>query len=153
MGWGSGVNHEGRTIGYTHESVCEAEGCEAQIDLGLAYCCGDLEGVDGERGCGHYFCYDHLCFSAAYEGQRCDECGDKETEGWSDKEFVIFIVQALGVPEGGWEYRGDDLTAVGPYRPLTDDELRDGVVINLPSKFDLSTVHVTFTIDTGESNE
>jgi hypothetical protein len=72
MGWSSGVNFEGRTIGYGHDGVCEHEGCEEEIDLGLSYVCGDLAGVYGEAGCGHYFCPEHMYFTS--EGQRCIAC-------------------------------------------------------------------------------
>lgn len=76
MGWGSGVNYEGREIGYTREGVCETEGCDVKIDLGLGYCCGELLGVSGEEGCGHYFCGDHLFYTPL--GQRCPPCADED---------------------------------------------------------------------------
>ena len=79
MGWASGVNYEGRTIGYGHEAVCEHEGCDAEIDLGLAYCCGGLAGVNGEVGCGHYFCGKHLFIGFVVDGEYhslCEACAD-----------------------------------------------------------------------------
>jgi len=76
MGWSSGVNFEGRTVGYGHEGVCEYPDCNEKIDLGLGYCCGELSGVMGERGCGHYFCGEHLLYGIG-SGQRCVECYEK----------------------------------------------------------------------------
>lgn len=91
MGWASGVNYKGETIGYAHRAVCEYEDCGAKIDKGLSYCCGDLEGVDGERGCGGYFCSEHLFYSGAepdepggWDGQRCPGCADRIMEGGPD---------------------------------------------------------------------
>ena len=78
MGWSSGANYEGRTIGYGHRSTCEHPGCDEPIDLGLGYCCGGIDGVNGEAGCGHYFCGEHL-FHTGY-GQRCEGCLATPTE-------------------------------------------------------------------------
>lgn len=96
MGWASGTNYEGRTVGYGHRSVCEHDDCGKRIDLGLSYCCGDLDGVIGERGCGHYFCSEHLLFSftgegnRSWEGQRCGKCSERilagETEPFGEEE-------------------------------------------------------------------
>ncbi len=91
MGWGSGINYKGEEIGYLHEAVCGYEGCGAEIDKGLSYCCGDLEGVGGERGCGDYFCSEHLFYSftdedgkRSWEGQRCPSCAERIQAGGPD---------------------------------------------------------------------
>ena len=87
MGWASGTNYEGRAIGYSRSSTCEHEDCNEKINLGLAYCCGGLDGVNGLMGCGHYFCYEHLFFSASmdpgplWRGNRCKVCADRITNG------------------------------------------------------------------------
>lgn len=60
MGWGCGVV-AGREVGYSVQAVCDKDGCTAEIDRGLAYCCGGMHG-GGEHGCGDYFCPDHLCY-------------------------------------------------------------------------------------------
>ncbi len=96
MGWGHGVNYKDEEIGYLVPDVCNQDDCTAKIDRGLAYCCGDLEGVDGSRGCGGYFCYEHLFFSPAYgpggkqekhwDGQRCLDCAERIMEGGLDGE-------------------------------------------------------------------
>jgi hypothetical protein len=79
MGWAHGTNYKGEEVGYGVEAVCAEDGCDEKIDKGLAYCCGDLEGVEGERGCGRYFCTAHLWYSGAshkWDGQRCADCAD-----------------------------------------------------------------------------
>jgi len=95
VSWARGVNYEGREIGYAVEGVCEEHGCEAPIDLGLAYCCGGLDGVDGERGCGHYFCGAHLFYVAGApedsSGRLCGRCADKArcAECWEDEPDML----------------------------------------------------------------
>lgn len=59
MGWAHGINSEGREIGYGVAATCDHPKCEKEIHRGLAYCCGELDGVDGEHGCGLYFCGEH----------------------------------------------------------------------------------------------
>lgn len=76
MGWSQGINHEGRTVGYAIAGICENPGCDNKINLGLYYCCGELDGVFGAAGCGHYFCGEHLYYGE--DGQRCGRCLDEE---------------------------------------------------------------------------
>lgn len=63
MGWSLGTNNNGREVGYGVPAVCDFEGCEAEIDRGLSYACGENhdEG-ENEYGayCEWYYCYDHL---------------------------------------------------------------------------------------------
>lgn len=77
MSWGygkitvrDGVEME---VGYTVDATCESDGCEEQIDRGLAYRCG---GTDFDAGCGHYFCGSHMCISATT--QLCSRCIELE---------------------------------------------------------------------------
>lgn len=62
MGWADcGDDSQGRPIGYAHEALCDFEGCDKQIDRGLAYACGGMHGEDNPEGaCEGYFCYEHL---------------------------------------------------------------------------------------------
>lgn len=71
MGWGFGINHEGREVGYTVEATCDEESCLAKIDRGLAYACGDMHD-GGEWGCGKYFCGNHLLLGGPC--QLCPSC-------------------------------------------------------------------------------
>jgi hypothetical protein len=96
MGWAHAVL-KGREIGYAVEATCDHPGCEEAIDRGLAYCCGDLEGVMGERGCGGYFCYDHLLYGVAEHGQRCPSCSQKI----EDEATRMAVAAEMGASE--WE--------------------------------------------------
>lgn len=63
MGYGYYILPDGREAGYGVTATCDVIGCEAEIDRGLAYLCGNAP--DGHRdseefGCGLYFCLDHL---------------------------------------------------------------------------------------------
>lgn len=59
MGWSIGYSN-GRDIGYGVPAVCDYPKCDKEIDRGLSYACGGLDGVEGEIGCGLYFCSEHL---------------------------------------------------------------------------------------------
>lgn len=95
MGWAQGTNYAGREIGYGVDGTCDEPDCNERIDLGLAYCCGGLDGVNGERGCGGYFCGAHLYVVAGRptdaSGQRCERCADKErcVECWEDEPDML----------------------------------------------------------------
>lgn len=98
MGWGHGTNFAGREIGYSVTAVCDEHGCSEVIDLGLSYCCGGLDGVNGERGCGGYFCGEHLTFVAGRpedaSGQRCERCAVLERCAvcWEDEPDMLSTV-------------------------------------------------------------
>lgn len=81
MGWGFGINNEGREVGYYVRAICDEDGCEAHIDRGLAYVCGGMHD-GGEWGCGRYFCGDHLFFGGPT--QLCPSCMEHhETDEWT----------------------------------------------------------------------
>lgn len=61
----------GRDCGYGVPSKCDQPGCEADINRGIDYCCGELPG-GGEHGCGLYFCYKHLY--STKRGTICVRC-------------------------------------------------------------------------------
>lgn len=86
MGWAYGANVDGREIGYGVEATCDKQGCEEEIDRGLAYACGGTHDAD-EVSCGRYFCSSHLMyvtgppFVGALLGplvspQLCEECAE-----------------------------------------------------------------------------
>lgn len=82
MGWAHCVNTEGRACGYGVTATCDLDNCDAQIDRGLAYCCGNMHD-GGEYGCGRYFCGSHLFFTE--HGQLCGECSDKYPDEEEDE--------------------------------------------------------------------
>lgn len=62
MGWSVGFDSNwNRDIGYGVPAYCDYPGCTKEIDRGLSYVCGG-EPYGGEKGCGLYFCEDHLYF-------------------------------------------------------------------------------------------
>lgn len=83
MGWAYGTTADGREVGYGVEAVCEQDGCDAQIDRGLAYACGGWHDPT-EYGCGHHFCAMHL-FIVDLDGELdlqdtgtlCRSCADQ----------------------------------------------------------------------------
>ena len=59
MGWANcGTDSKGRPIGYAHAATCDHPGCDAKIDRGLAYACGEMHGED-DGTCEGYFCEQH----------------------------------------------------------------------------------------------
>lgn len=92
MGWAYGTNLDGREIGYGVVATCDKDGCDEEIDRGLAYACGDTHGAD-EVSCARYFCSEHLVYVTGppFEGamlgplvspQLCEECA----EAWEPEE-------------------------------------------------------------------
>jgi len=72
----------GKPCGYSVDAICEHEGCEAKIDRGLAYACGDEPG-EGSYYCAGYFCGKHLSYRSVPDNedrdgksivQVCPEC-------------------------------------------------------------------------------
>jgi hypothetical protein len=59
--------------GYSVVDACHEPGCDAVIDRGLAYLCGNSPGTDDEVGCGKWFCEAHLL--APVEGCHNGTCG------------------------------------------------------------------------------
>ena len=63
MGWGRGIDAQGREVGYLVPDICHADGCNEPIDRGLAYRCGEVGNVrDPDHGWGGFFCPDHMGF-------------------------------------------------------------------------------------------
>jgi hypothetical protein len=67
-------NGEKIEAGYGVTATCEKDGCEEQIDRGLAYLCGKAPGGD-EYGCGGYYCEKDLYMGPTEEtGDLCARC-------------------------------------------------------------------------------
>src|SRR5690242_10151053 len=70
MSWAIGYDTRWqRDVGYGVPAWCDHPGCEAEINRGLSYVCGN-EPYGGDAGCGLYFCARHL----AGPGQLCPRC-------------------------------------------------------------------------------
>jgi hypothetical protein len=64
MSWAIGFDEFWeRDIGYGVPAYCDRPCCGKEIDRGLAHVCGG-EPWGADRGCGLYFCADHLIYSA-----------------------------------------------------------------------------------------
>ena len=73
MGWSIGYDSKwSRDIGYGVPSYCDHPNCNKEIDRGLAYVCGG-EPYGGDRGCGLFFCCEHLLFHVRLP-QLCERC-------------------------------------------------------------------------------
>lgn len=73
MGWSVGFDSRwNRDIGYGVPAVCDRPRCGAAIDRGLGYVCGS-QPYGGERGCGLYFCAEHLSY-AERDGETVQLC-------------------------------------------------------------------------------
>jgi hypothetical protein len=60
MGWAIGFDSRwNRDIGYGVPAICDRPGCGEKIDRGLSFACGGHP-YGGERGCGLFFCGEHL---------------------------------------------------------------------------------------------
>lgn len=71
MGWSLGFDSNwNRDIGYGVPAYCDHPKCNETIDRGLGCVCGS-EPYGGEKGCGLYFCGQHL---RGYQPQRCPKC-------------------------------------------------------------------------------
>lgn len=76
MGWAVGHDSRwgGRDIGYGVVAFCDHPGCGKEIDRGLGHVCGE-QPYGGERGCGLYFCGEHLNMTAIDgANQLCSRC-------------------------------------------------------------------------------
>ncbi|WP_394436249.1 hypothetical protein [Streptomyces sp. SGAir0957] len=80
-------NGEPIQAGYGIGAVCEQDGCETEIDRGLAYLCGNTPGGD-EYGCGGYFCAEHkfLGSGAPVSEGLCASCSEAWEKNKPDPE-------------------------------------------------------------------
>ena len=70
MGYAVGFSPKwNRDIGYGVPAVCEQPECNAEIDRGFGYLCG--EAPYGSHGCGLYFCGEHLHLGLVPQCERC----------------------------------------------------------------------------------
>ncbi len=77
MGWSIGFDSNwNRDIGYDVPAICDSPKCNEEIDRGLGYVCGG-QPFGGEKGCGLYFCSEHLFYHEFRDGefeQVCERC-------------------------------------------------------------------------------
>jgi hypothetical protein len=113
MGWSIGYDeHWRRDIGYGVPAECDHPDCKKAIDRGLSYVCGE-EPYGGDRGCGLYFCSEHL-FDGVRLPRLCIRCckrrrafkakpdhpmwthfklNDPSWENWRNERYVVMATQ------------------------------------------------------------
>lgn len=93
MGWSIGYDEKHRRdIGYGVPAVCDHPDCNAEIDRGLAYRCGE---INSDEGCGLYFCRDHLDYKDIENDNDvvllCERCRSDEPEFEPKPDTVEWI--------------------------------------------------------------
>lgn len=84
MGWSIGFDDKwNRDIGYGVPAYCDHPKCMKDIDRGLSYVCGG-EPYGGDRGCGLYFCGEHLFYYARLP-QLCERCAPRIKKPFTPK--------------------------------------------------------------------
>lgn len=74
MGWSIGFDDNwNRDIGYGVPAFCDAPGCSKKIHRGISHVCGAAP-YGGSKGCGLYFCNDHLYFHLFKDMEIADVC-------------------------------------------------------------------------------
>ena len=125
MGWSDcGDDSKGRPIGYAFRAPCDFEGCETEIDRGLAYACGGMHGDDDPHGsCEGYFCgghlYGHGCDPEPLGEPPADEApkaGDRVRVVWSGgngpHEYLVVEQHGKLYTQTEWEREHDKVDTV-----------------------------------------
>lgn len=98
MGWSVGYKND-RWIGYGVPAICDQPKCGESIDRGLGYLCGDFS---GNKGCGLFFCADHLFISESDEiPQLCEQCKNKKPPFKPTPDTSEWIAHMLN--DSSWE--------------------------------------------------
>jgi hypothetical protein len=88
MGWSIGYDSSWkRDIGYGVPAVCDHPDCNEEIDRGLSYVCGG-QPYGGDRGCGLYFCGNHLHYAERLPGHFCTRCHPRRRTPFEAKPDV-----------------------------------------------------------------
>ena len=107
MGWSLGYDEIwDRDIGYGVPAVCDFPGCKEQIDRGLSYVCGS-EPYGGDRGCGLYFCLEHMEYHPNLKVYLCPRCG-KSRSSYNPKLDTPEWLQFKLTDESWEEWRAEN---------------------------------------------
>ena len=99
MGYGV-YSREGRWAGYGIPAICDHIECETKIDRGMSYLCGEEPGA--EKGCGLFFCSDHLWISATDDDpQMCERCCDGDSPFEPKPDVAEWVDHVL--TDDSWE--------------------------------------------------
>jgi len=116
MSWEIGYdNNHQRDIGYGVPSICDHPDCNEEIDRGLSYVCGG-EPYGGERGCGLFFCGEHLF----YDGVRthlCERCIENKPQFTKKPDVKEWIEWKLS--DDSWsEWRSENVDKVNELKEI-----------------------------------
>lgn len=97
MGWAVGYDSNwNRDIGYGVPAICDHPKCDKAIHRGLSFVCGG-EPYGGDKGCGLFFCTDHLWLIGNNKPQLCKRCSSylppykhpkPDTQEWTDHKMT-----------------------------------------------------------------
>lgn len=103
MGWSIGFDQNwNRDVGYGVPAVCDHPKCNKRINRGIAYVCGG-EAFGGEKGCGLYFCAEHLFYGRSEDSpQLCPKCYRYDHTPYKPKpDRIIWTMWKMNHPS--WE--------------------------------------------------
>lgn len=122
MSWSIGYDRKWkRDIGYGVPAWCDHPGCAEEIDRGLSFVCGG-EPYGGERGCGLYFCGQHLHMSVRLPQlcKSCLKCRKKDFEPKPDHPRWI----EWKLTDASWAaWRQENPDQVQAYQALIEKEV------------------------------
>lgn len=120
MSWEIGYDENWkRDIGYGVPAYCDHPECSEEINRGLSYVCGG-EPFGGERGCGLYFCPEHLRWD-----QVCECCADDAPPFDAKPDHPTWTHHKATDPS--WQAWRDEQKAIREPRASTSNEA-DGLV-------------------------
>jgi hypothetical protein len=118
MGWSIGYDEAWkRDIGYGVPATCDHPGCNEEIHRGLSYVCGG-EPYGGDRGCGLYFCAEHLHYAERIGGQFCERCHPRIKNSFDAKPDVRQWIEHKLTDESWQRWRDESPQEVADLRRL-----------------------------------
>lgn len=94
MSWAIGYDDKwARDIGYGVPAYCDHPDCKKEVDRGLGFVCG-AEPYGGEKGCGLYFCSEHLIG----QPQLCPRCANKQPSFKAKEDHPAWIHHKMTDP-------------------------------------------------------
>lgn len=118
MGWSIGYDSRwNRDIGYGVPAYCDHPGCMKEIDRGLAHVCGG-EPHGGDRGCGLYFCSEHLYLHSRLP-QLCERCSARQRPFKPTQDHPDWVKHKL--TDSSWQqWREENPTEVAALKESAD---------------------------------
>lgn len=116
MGWSIGYDTTWkRDIGYAVPAICDHPGCNAEIDRGLSYVCGNAP--YGGDCCGLYFCGTHLNWDS-----KCVKCAADEDPFPAKPDVLEWVTWKL-IDESWKQWRDENQEEVAALKARNDSAL------------------------------